>query len=52
MIIEQESNLKEEIKKLKENYSPEELKSILNFVKDPVNKLILTKLLLKGENNV
>ena len=49
MIIEEESSLKEEIKKLKENYSPEEIKSILNFVQDPVNKLILTKLLLKGD---
>ena len=31
----------------KEKYSPEELKSIINFFKNPVNKLIARKLLLE-----
>ena len=31
----------------KEKYSPEELKSIISFFKDPINKLIAQKLLLE-----
>ena len=31
----------------KETYSPEELKSIISFFKDPINKLIAQKLLLE-----
>ncbi|GAI31046.1 unnamed protein product [marine sediment metagenome] len=31
----------------KEKYSPEELKSIISFFKDPINQLIARKLLLE-----
>lgn len=33
----------------KKKYSPEELRSIISFMKDPINKLIAEKLLLSGE---
>ena len=38
-----------EILSYKRKYSPEELKSIISFFKDPINKLIAEKVLLSGE---
>ena len=37
----------QQILSYKEKYSPEELKSIISFFKDPLNKLIAEKLLLE-----
>ena len=37
----------QQILSYKEKYSPEELKSIISFFKDPVNQLIARKLLLE-----
>ncbi len=37
----------QQILSYKEKYSPEELKSIISFFKDPINKLIAEKLLLE-----
>ena len=42
-----EKSLDQEIDNLKREYSPEELKSIISFFKDPVNQLIARKLLLE-----
>lgn len=42
-----EKSLDQEIDNLKRKYSPEELKSIISFFKDPINKLIAEKLLLE-----
>ena len=39
--------LLEKIEEYKQKYSTEELKSIISFIKDPINKLIATKLLLE-----
>ncbi|MBA7467101.1 hypothetical protein ES707_02297 [subsurface metagenome] len=37
----------QQILSYKEKYSPEELKSIISFFKDPINQLIARKLLLE-----
>lgn len=37
----------QQILSYKEKYSPEALKSIISFFKDPINKLIAEKLLLE-----
>ena len=42
-----EKSLDQEISNCKRKYSPEELKSIISFFKDPINKLIAEKLLLE-----
>ena len=42
-----EKSLDQEINNCKRKYSPEELKSIISFFKDPINKLIAEKLLLE-----
>ena len=42
-----EKSLDQEINNCKREYSPEELKSIISFFKDPINKLIAEKLLLE-----
>lgn len=42
-------SLKEKLEKWKENLSLKEIKSTINFIKDPISKLIAEKLLL--ENN-
>jgi len=46
MILPETEDLTMLIKEWKEKYSPEELKSIIGFIKDPVNKLIAEKILL------
>lgn len=42
-----EKSLDQEINNCKNEYSPEELKSIISFFKDPINRLIAEKLLLE-----
>lgn len=42
-----EKSLDQEINNCKREYSPEELKSIISFFKNPINKLIAEKLLLE-----
>lgn len=38
-----------EILSYREKYSPEELKSIISFIENPISKLIAEKSLLSGE---
>jgi hypothetical protein len=46
------SNLLKKIKKLKENYSPKELKSIISYMENPINQLIAKKLLLSDPSEI
>lgn len=38
--------LKEQLKEWKKDLTPEDIKSIINFIEDPVTKLIAQKLLI------
>lgn len=54
MTLEEEKRLSTEelfkyIDELKKDLTPEDLKSILNQFKDPINKLIVEKMLLEKE---
>ena len=44
---ENEIPIGDKINEFKKKYSPEELKSIINYIQDPVSKLIAEKLLLE-----
>jgi len=48
MIIEEEMSLEEQLNQWKKDLSPEDLKSVINQIKDPVTKLIAKKILLKN----
>lgn len=44
-----EVSLEEKLKQWKKDLSPEDLKSVINQIKDPVTKLIAKKILLEKE---
>jgi hypothetical protein len=46
MTLEEEISLEEKLKKWKKDLTPEELKSVINQIEDPVIKLIAKKFLL------
>ncbi len=53
MTLQKKLTLEETIEKLKEwkkGLNPEDLKSIVNQIEDPVTKLIITKLFIEKEN--
>jgi len=50
MTIQENSTLEKKIKEWKKDLTPEDLKSVINQIEDPVTKLIANKLLLDKEN--
>lgn len=50
MIIEEKVSLEDKLKQWKKDLTPEDLKSVINQIEDPVTKLIAKKTLLKNEN--
>ena len=48
MILEEKSLLIKKINEWKKDLTPDDLKSVINQIEDPVSKLIAEKMLLKG----
>ena len=50
MTLQEKSTLEKKIKEWKKDLTPEDLKSVINQIEDPVIKLIANKLLLEKDN--
>lgn len=49
MTLEEKVSLSEKLKEWKKDLTPEDLKSVINQIEDPVTKLIAKKILLDKE---
>lgn len=50
MTLKEELSLEDKLNQWKKDLSPEDLKSVINQIEDPVTKLIAKKILLENEN--
>ncbi len=50
MTLQEKISLEEKLKKLTKDLTPDDLKSVINQIEDPITKLIANKLLLEKEN--
>ena len=49
MTLEEEPSLMKKIRQWKKNLTPEDLKSVINQIEDPITKLIAKKILLENK---
>jgi hypothetical protein len=49
MTLQEKLSLEEKLRKWKKDLTPEDLKSVINQIEDPVTKLIAKKILLERE---
>ena len=50
MTLQEKLAFKEKLREWKKDLTPEDLKSVINQIEDPVTKLIAKKILLEREN--
>ncbi len=50
MTLQEKLSLEEKLRKWKKDLTPDDLKSVINQIEDPITKLIANKLLLEKEN--
>lgn len=50
MTLQEKLSFEEKLRKWKKDLTPEDLRSVINQIEDPVTKLIANKLLLEKEN--